>query len=375
MAFDSSESFEISRFIKARAASLGFCLCGITDAAPLDSFPVYQDWIQNNRHGEMQYLASERHLLPRRDPKLLVPWVRSIIVVAWPYAISTMNPQANHGIIAGYASHQDYHDFIPQKLITLVQDLEIKTGYHIQAQIYTDSGPVLERELAVRAGLGWIGRNSCLITPQYGSAVLLAELFVDLDLPIDPPFVQDFCGVCRRCMETCPARCIRDDKTIDARLCLSALTIENKDAIPADRLTSVGNHLFGCDDCQSVCPWNKKRIPPGYEAESLSQENMLAELILSDSQFKEKYAGMPILRAKRRGWLRNICAVLGNLGDQEAFGPLVHFLITERDAVCRVSAAHAITRIDSQKAFSLINQALEQETDPLIRKELTELIK
>jgi epoxyqueuosine reductase len=370
----SKDSNKLHDFIKARASSLGFCLCGITDSMPLEHFPNYQDWINKNYHGEMKYLAADRHLLPRSDPKLVVPWVKSIVVVAWPYPLIHSKLQEPAGLIAGYVGSKDYHLLLPCKLNELVDDLRRLRTLPLQAKIFCDSGPILERELAVRAGLGWIGRNSCLISPQYGSAFLLAEVFLDVDLPVDSPFNRNYCGTCQRCRQTCPTGCIQPNCNIDARKCISTLTIENKSTIPIELSNQVGTHVYGCDDCQSVCPWNRSVFTGTPEYAKLDKQKLLAELSLSEEKFKQKYASSPILRAKRRGWIRNICVVIANLKIQESFVPLTKLLLTDHDPLCRVAAACSLAAVDHDQAVPLLQEALNNELDPLVLRELNRLL-
>jgi epoxyqueuosine reductase len=365
---------ELRDFIKARAASLGFCLCGITDNSPLEYFPKYQEWIQKKYHGSMAYMASERHVLPRSDPRQFRPWIKSIVMVAWPYPLTPAEFPEPAGLIAGYVSSKDYHLLLPEKLNELVDDLRQFSGKPLQSEIFTDSSPILERELAVRAGLGWIGRNSCLISTQYGSAFLLAEVFLDIELPADNPYTENHCGTCQRCRQACPTNCIQLDCTIDARNCISTLTIENKSLLPVELAKNIGNHLFGCDACQLVCPWNRPVLSTFSESNALSITNMLTELSITEEQFKQKYADTPILRAKRRGWIRNICAVLSNLKIQEAFVPLTKVLFEDQDPLCRIAAAASLVSLDRDQADSLIREVLKQEQDLLAVQELNSLL-
>jgi epoxyqueuosine reductase len=365
---------ELRDFIKARAASLGFCLCGFTDNSPLEYFSRYQAWIHKKYHGSMAYMASERHMLLRSDPRRLRPWVKSIVVVAWPYTLTPAEFPEPAGWIAGYVGSQDYHLLLPEKLNELINDLRQFSGTPLQAEAFTDSSPILERELAVRAGLGWIGRNSCLISTRYGSAFLLAEVFLDIELPVDAPYTEYHCGTCQRCRLACPTNCIQLDCTIDARNCISALTIENKSLLTAEQAQNIGNHLFGCDTCQLVCPWNRSAFSTASDGCALSIPNMLAELSITEEQFKQKYAGTPILRTKRRGWIRNICSVLSNLKIQEAFVPLTKVLFEDQDPICRIAAAVSLVSLDRDQAESLIRSVLKQEQDSLVIQELNSLL-
>jgi len=368
-----NRSDSIKEIIKARANRLGFCLCGITSAAPLADFSRYENWIQNGFHGEMKYLASNRHLSLRANPVQLVPWVKSIIVVAWSYPLNRSSDESS-GQIAGYVDSIDYHELLPEKLVELVENLKIELKSPLRAEIFCDSAPILERELAVRAGLGWIGHNSCLISPVYGSAILLGEIFLDIELPVDPPFTRDLCGSCQRCQIACPTGCIMPDRLIDARDCISNLTIENKQLIPASDYSNIANHLFGCDICQVACPWNRNIAAQQESLAQMDAESMIADLSLTSDQFKKTYSLSPILRAKRSGWIRNLCMVLANTDSLVAIEPLTQMLIHDSDPLCRLSAAQALLRLEPNEAWPLINQVLQNEPNLLLLSERYQLI-
>lgn len=311
--------------IKAEAFRLGFCLCGITDLKPMTDFEVYRHWIEQGNHAGMEYLASDYHLKMRRSPSLLDPDARSVIVLGWPYTLNRQDDPRT-GWIAGYASGQDYHQFLPLIAENLVCFIQTQVAVPIHTKIVTDSSPLLERELGQRAGLGWIGRNSCLISPESGSSFLLAEILTDLVLPPDPPFPSDRCGTCHRCMDHCPTLCILENRTIDARKCIAYQTIENKGQLSEELRTQLGNWLFGCDVCQTVCPWNQPKHHPHNVEEgnvNLTPEKMLHDLSLSAEDFKQDYAQSPLLRAKWQGYLRNLINVLVNIHETRALPILI----------------------------------------------------
>ncbi|MBI3240856.1 MAG: tRNA epoxyqueuosine(34) reductase QueG [Chloroflexi bacterium] len=311
----------ISARLKARARELGFAFCGITSPDPPPHLDEYEQWLADGLHGEMAYLATGRARQRRADPRLILPTCKSIVVVALPYQ------RGNEvGPIAAYALGDDYHDVIPPRLSQLVDWLEAEVGHPIAHKIYTDTGPILERELAQRAGLGWIGKNSMLINPKAGSYFLLGEALIDLELPSDPPFTVDHCGTCTRCIEACPTDAILNNRTLDARRCISYLTIELKGAIPEDLGDAMGGWIFGCDICQAVCPWNVRfadSLPPEPAlAPRRPPPTLIEELSLSPEQFNAKFKGSPIKRTKRRGYLRNVAVALGNRGDEKAVSAL-----------------------------------------------------
>jgi epoxyqueuosine reductase len=227
----------------------------------------------------------------------------------------------------------------------LVQFIEEQIGVPINNRWYTDTGPILERDLAQRAGIGWIGRNTCLIHPRHGSYFLLSEIFLDLALEPDPPFLTDHCGTCRRCIEACPTDCILPDRTIDATRCISYLTIELKDDIPTELREQVGNWVFGCDICQTVCPWNRfaDQADPAFEAKP-PIHSLTEELTLSAQEFNQRFKRSPIKRAKRRGYLRNVAVALGNTGDLLAL-PVLRNALNDQERMVREHAEWAIEKI------------------------------
>ncbi len=304
--------------IKAQARQLGFDLVGITTCDPPPHFDAYAQWVAAGRHGTMHYLASERALARRANPRLILPECQSLLVLGMRYTPQTTEePAPTQGRVASYAWGDDYHELIPPRLQALVAFIEAETGAPVPNRWYTDTGPVLERDLAQRAGLGWIGKNTCLIAPRVGSYFFLAEILLGLALQPDTPFTSDHCGSCTRCIEACPTQCILPDRTLDAQRCISYLTIENKGEIPENLRPHLDNWIFGCDVCQMVCPWNLRFAAPPKEAafaprEGLPHPDLIASLALTPQEFNRKFKGSPIKRAKRRGYLRNAAVALGN---------------------------------------------------------------
>jgi epoxyqueuosine reductase len=306
--------------LKDHSRSLGFAFCGITSPEPPSHITEYENWIANNMHGEMHYMATDRARERRANPKLISPECKSIIVVALPYTSPRRNIARNvsTGRIAAYAQGDDYHDVIPPKLAQLIQWLEAETGKKIAHKIYTDTGPILEREIAQRAGLGWIGKNTMLINPKAGSYFLLGEVLIDLDLTPDAPFKTDHCGTCSRCIDACPTEAILDDRVLDARKCISYLTIEAKDSIPEELRSNLSDWVFGCDVCQAVCPWNRfaDSLTPDPELMPRHESiNLIDEISITPHEFNLKFKNSPIKRSKRRGYLRNVAVALGNSND------------------------------------------------------------
>jgi len=301
--------------IKARAASLGFPLCGITTAESPAEYRRYSAWLSNGNHAGMAYLDTEYHRTVRKDPRLLLPEVKSIIVLGLPYRLTTLQEveQRKAGVICGYSLGEDYHHRIPQMLDPLAAFLQKLSPSASRPHIFTDSTPILERELAVRAGLGWIGKNSCLISPSHGSAFLLAEIFTDVALEPDKPFLLDHCGNCDRCIKACPTGCILPDRTIDAKRCISYHSIENRGEIPPEIINKFTNQVFGCDICQVVCPWNHfspgEKLPEGQD--NLIQAEEMSELIQIDQEeFSQLYGSTPVSRVRQEGFIRNLRIVM-----------------------------------------------------------------
>lgn len=300
--------------IKARAASLGFSVCGIAASGAMRTHTEYQRWLERGLHAGMNYMASSYHDESRRAPEALYPQLKSIIVVGLAYPLHSMEALANPGIglISGYAVGQDYHTRIPRKLAPLLEFFRAVDHSLPAPRVFSDSAPILERKLAVRAGLGWVGKNSCLVSPTHGSNLLLAEIFTALPLNPDPPFTRDQCGTCTRCVDACPTACILPGRVIDANHCLSYHSIENKGEIPAAIMDIFGAWLFGCDICQMVCPWNRHRSHATIKAEQLNIEEMLDILDLEQSDFAARFGSSAIARTKWSGLIRNVIIRLAN---------------------------------------------------------------
>jgi len=338
----------LTLLLKQKALELGFDLVGVASPDPPPHLEVYRAWSQAGRHGEMDYLSSERALRRRADPRELLPECQSILVVASNY--HTPNPPQEGSRIASYALGDDYHEVLSQRLRRLVSFLESQLGGRVPHRIYTDTGPILERELAARAGLGWIGKNTCLINPRRGSYFLLAEVLLGVELVPDVPFTSDHCGSCRRCVDACPTQCILHDRTLDATRCISYLTIEHRGDIPIDLRPGIGNWLFGCDICQEVCPWNLRfaqecrdaDLRPRAETQSLTSDAVLASDPLT---LQGALRRSPLRRAKASGLRRNAAIVLGNQASPESLPVLTQALHNDEDPVVREHATWAIDQI------------------------------
>lgn len=379
----STANSTLTQTIKHEARRLGFQLVGVTTPdAPLHS-PEYESWLSAGLHGEMAYLAEERARTRRANPREILPECESILLlgIRYPATRPPEPPQPSQplrGRVASYAWGTDYHVTLPPRLTALVQFIEMQVGHPVPNRWYTDTGPVLERDLAQRAGLGWIGKNTCLINPHQGSYFLLAEILLGIPLEPDPPFTTDHCGSCTRCLDACPTHCIRPDRTLDATRCISYLTIELKGPIPAELRPQLGNWIFGCDICQQVCPWNIRfATPEGDPAftprEDLPFPDLCADLSLTPEQFNQKFKHSPVTRAKRRGYLRNIAVALGNARDTSALPALARAL-DDPEPLVRAHAAWAIGQIGGAEVRALLETALQTEQDALARAELIQAL-
>ena len=332
------------------AHRLGFVLAGVTIPDPPPHFSTFEHWLAQNHHGDMAYLSTERSLARRANPKEILPECKSILALGTPYSPPRAAGEAPgaRGRIAAYALGDDYHDILPPRLDSLVRFIEGQVGHSIASRYYTDTGPLLERDLAQRAGLGWIGKNTCLIHPRKGSYFLLAEILLDLDLKPDSPFVTDHCGTCTRCIEACPTDAILPDRTLDARRCISYLTIENKGDIPADLRPHMQDWIFGCDICQQVCPWNRFAAPEGdasFQPPSGSASlDLIPLLTLTPEAFNRQFKRSPIRRAKRRGLLRNVAVAIGNSGGKETI-PALDTAANDSETLIREHATWAKEQI------------------------------
>ena len=315
--------------LKAAAYGLGFDLCGIAAFGPADTAAQFDAWLAAGYHGEMAYLARRRE----------VTGVTHAIVVALDYG-----GKEPDGPVARYARGRDYHDVMLERLAELHRWLEAEVGRPVSGKAYVDTGPILERDLARRAGLGWFGKNTMLIHPRLGSFFFLGAILVDLELTADAPFEAEHCGTCTRCLDACPTQALVAPGVMDARRCISYLTIELKGAIPETFRSGLGDHVYGCDVCQDVCPWNV-RFARALDEPALAPRaeiDAVEMLALDDAGFRERYRGTAVTRAKRRGLARNAAVVLGNRGDASALPALERAASEDPDPVVREHAAWAI---------------------------------
>lgn len=372
--------------LKAHALALGFDAVGVAAVARLDAQAHYDAWLAADRHGEMAWLASDKHRARRAKPELLVKDIRSVLCVALCHPPDRdIARDQRLGRIARYAAGEDYHRIMKDKLLPLERWIrtELFPGSH--SLWYADTGAILERGWAERAGLGWTGKHSGLLHPQRGSWFLLGEILMDRELEPDVPIGKDHCGTCTRCIDVCPTRAIVAPYQVDARLCISYLTIELRGPIPRELRPAIGDWIFGCDLCQEVCPWNRF-APPAREARlhanELSGWSLERFLRIGEQEFMELFADSPIRRADRAGFVRNVCVALGNRGERQAIAPLMQTLTRDKEALVRGHAAWALGQLarGDGAAGATSREILEArealkgamlDADPFVREEAT----
>ncbi len=359
--------------INTKAIALGFDLVGFTSAAPLAQGGRLRAWVAQGFAGEMGYMS--RDVEKRVDPSHVLPAVRSIIVLGINYYTSASMPEVSPGCgwISRYAWGQDYHTVLSDKLKALVAFIREIEGTDVQARWYVDTGPILERELAWRAGLGWPGKNTNLINRHLGSWLFLGAILLDRELVYDAPATAH-CGTCTRCLVACPTGALVAPGVLDARRCISYLTIELRGPIPHQLRPLMGTHIFGCDICQAVCPWNRQ-APVTSNAAFLPRAGFAAPelmplLRLSEDDFRARFHGSPVTRAKRRGLLRNVAVALGNLRDPRALAAL-EAVLHDTEPLIRGHAAWALGRISGNRARRILHDVLKTECDADVRDEIT----
>ena len=382
--------------IKGAAREAGFDVVGITSASPLASDDDrYREWCDAGFAAGMEYMT-RRPDLPAH-PGRLVPRARSIITLAVNYYVesSEFQHEGRFGRVARYAWGLDYHDVIKPGLAALAATIETLAGRPLHARCFVDAVPLLERAVAARAGLGFVGKNTNLLNPRRGSWFFLAEILLDLELPFEEPQTAVSCGTCHRCLDNCPTDAFVGPYRLDSRRCISYLTIEHKGAIPHDLRSGLGEWIFGCDACQEmrpgasrhaalpvisrgqselVCPFNRFATsthwrefhPSAGTGPRLDLVQVLS--ISSDEAFRRRFKGTPLLRPKRRGLLRNAAVVAANVGCTAAVPALTDCIEHDPEPLIRAHALWAMARLDSRKAAPLIERALA-DPDPLVSEE------
>jgi epoxyqueuosine reductase len=372
---ESKETSEKLDKIRLKALELGFEGFGVAPPDVGESGEWFQQWLAQNYDGEMAYI--KRGEAKRLDLDLVLPGVKSVICLSTPYFTTPRTldylDEPETGDISNYALNLDYHDLIQPRLRQLEAYLvEVFPG--CQTKGYVDTGPILEKPLAEKAGLGWIGKHTNLLTEGVGSYYFLSEILVDVALPLSEA-AQDHCGTCTACIDICPTRAIVAPYVLDSRKCISYLTIELKGAIPHEFRKAIGNRIYGCDDCQIVCPWNSFAVateePAFKEREGV--KGLIELMELDEEGFRSRFRKSPVKRIKRRGLLRNVAVALGNSGQMEAVPALTEAL-SDPEPLIRSHAVWALGELLGKEVLEAVESCLMEETDDLVLNEV-ELLK
>ncbi len=368
---------ELTDQLKANAMRLGFALCGVTVAAQPTRYSKLINWLDAGYAGQMRYLDERREAY--RHPSSVLDGCRTLLMLGFPYRTHEP-PQNNSGLgrVARYAwNDRDYHDLIHDRLRQLKAWLVEKVPT-ARIRGIVDTAPLLEREFAEAAGIGWVGKNTLLLDRRFGSYFFLAALLTDLELVHDAPQEKGYCGTCRACLDACPTQAFPRPFVLDATRCISYLTIETKGEIPAEIAWEVGEWLFGCDICQEVCPWNRKAEQASQSQlnplDSFKQIDLIELLRMDDATFRQSFRGTPFTRPKRAGMLRNAAVVLGNQQCEDAVPALIQ-LLSESEPMLRATAAEALVKIAAPAGVLAVQNAAQLEPNDQLRARLARLLK
>jgi epoxyqueuosine reductase len=362
------DSASLTHKLKAEAARLGFDAVGIAPAVTPPGYAHFQDWLRKGYQAEMSYLAQRER--ERSDPSSVLEGVRSVIVVALVYGDRSPASQSETtGKIARYAQGDDYHGVFWRRLEQLLDWLRAQCP-DIRGRAVADTAPLLERDYARLAGLGWIAKNTMLINRRLGSFTLLGSLLVDIELEYDAPHERNHCGTCTRCLDACPTDAFAAPYQLDARKCISYWTIEHRGALPDEATDRLHGWAFGCDICQDVCPWNRK-APGGSTSELAPRDNrasanLLEWLTSEPDELRAQIKGTALARAKRTGLLRNAAHVLGERQSPLALPVLIERLLDEPDPIIRAACAWALGKYQSSDARTALELA-QNDSDPTVR--------
>jgi len=365
------DTHELTTRLKDRAGELGFDLVGACPAVPAPGLARFDEWLDAGYHGEMAYLPKRREAY--RHPDHVLPGARSVLMLSMNYRTEPpATGGATTGRVARYAWGVDYHDLIRERLNHLADDLRSMVP-EAAVRGVVDTAPLLEREYAQLAGLGWLGKNTLLLNTSRGSYFFLAALLTDQPLAYDQPQTVDHCGTCRACIDACPTDAFVDEYVLDATRCISYLTIEQRGAIAEEFREPLGDWVFGCDVCQEVCPWNQKSPPaqePAFEPRDQTNPLELCALFeLDEAAFRRRFRGSPLWRARRRGLLHSAAIVLGNHGDARSLDALERGL-DDGEPLVRAASAWALGRLAGVRVRHVLEQRLLHEQDVAVMQEI-----
>lgn len=369
--------------IKTKAVESGFNIAGVTRAKPSPYLDAYFRWIEDGMHGSMSYLARPDRQVRRQDLDVVLPGVKSMILVGMDYRYVNVPTQLledpSRGRFASYAWNLDYHDVMSERLEELAEWLRVEWKLNASHKVYVDTGAILERSHAQQAGLGFIGKNTMLIHPRQGSYFFIGEILTDIEFDLyDVPYRATMCGSCTRCLNACPTAAFPEPYVLDARRCISYLTIEHKGWIDWELRPLMGNWVFGCDICQDVCPWQRfvvQAAEPAFHPVNFDRAAapLLDLLTIDAGSFRARYQDSPILRIKRERLVRNACIAAGNWGSEEAV-PALTTLLHDVSPLIRGHAAWALGQIQGEAAHPMLAALYEAEEDSAVRDELAKLL-
>lgn len=364
--------------IKAKAKNLGFNFASITNVEQTPHYKTFLKWLDKNQFGQLGFLHNEYVVESRRDPKHLLENAQSMIVLGVNYGPLSNEENIGslrHGKIASYAQFKDYHVTIKSKAIEFMNSINNDRSKKINYKIFIDSGPLMEKDFAFAAGLGWIGKNSLLIHPVFGSFTFLCCIITNEMVEEIPILYEDLCRDCQLCMQACPTHCISGDHTINASRCISYLTIEFKGLIPQDLRSQIGEWVFGCDICQGVCPYNlnvpipQSKLFFGSKRKFDSNLDLFEEMALSETTFSKKYKNTPILRASFEQFQRNIINAVGNSREKGYIDLLSNF-VSSGSEILRAQAAWALGEIDCNICSQILKTQLKKENSDIVKREI-----
>ena len=357
--------------IKSFALELGFNGFGVARAESDKSVEKYKEWLDLGYEGEMSYMSRNKE--KRFNLEAVLSGVKSVVCLRTNYLTVDKDMEfslnKDRGDISLYALNEDYHYAFTERHRELEKKIQEEFD-GCQTKVYIDTGPILEKPLAQKAGLGWIGKHTNLITEDVGSYYFLSEILVDTILDASEPAL-DRCGTCKSCIDICPTRAIVAPYVLDARKCISYLTIELKGVIPLEFRKAMGNHIYGCDDCQIVCPWNSLAVKTDEEAffERDGSRQLIDLMLMDDETFRKKFKGSPVKRTKRRGLLRNVAVALGNSGNLSAVDALIGALC-DHEPLIRAHVVWALGELLREKALPIFKESLAGESEKIVNNEI-----